>query len=70
MTPNYRLAKISGSQTDVLPIQRTPWYWCFFGNLGNKKVVDNFLRFLESTRTLNFEFLCEIYAQNIEPGRN
>jgi hypothetical protein len=38
----------------------------FSGKLVNKKTVDNFLRFLESTRTQNFEFVCEIYAQNTE----
>jgi hypothetical protein len=35
-----------------------------------EKIVDNFLSFLGSTRTLNFEFLCEIYAQNTELDRN
>jgi hypothetical protein len=34
----------------------------FTRKLVNKKVVDNFLRFLENTRIQNFEFVCEIYA--------
>jgi hypothetical protein len=42
----------------------------FSRNFVNKKVVDNFLRFVESTRTLNFEFVCEIYVGlDIEPAR-
>jgi hypothetical protein len=42
----------------------------FSRKLVNKKVVDNFLRFPESTRTQNFEFVCEIYAQNTELNKN
>jgi hypothetical protein len=42
----------------------------FSGNIVNNKVVYNFLMFPESIRTLNSEFVCEIYAQNIELGRN
>jgi hypothetical protein len=42
----------------------------FSRNHINKKVVYNFLSFSESTRTLNFEFICEIYAQNTELDRN
>jgi hypothetical protein len=33
----------------------------FSGNLVIVKVVDNFLSFKESTRTLNSEFVFEIY---------
>jgi hypothetical protein len=39
-------------------------------NLVNKKVLYKFLIFIESIRTLNFEFVCEIYAQNTELDRN
>jgi hypothetical protein len=42
----------------------------FYGNLVNKKDVDNFLMFLESTRTLNSKSVCEIYAKNTKLGRN
>jgi hypothetical protein len=38
----------------------------FSRNLINKKVVDNFLGFLESTRILNSEFVYTMYAQNTE----
>jgi hypothetical protein len=42
----------------------------FSGELINKKVVDKFLSFPESSRTLNSESVCEIYAQNTELDRN
>jgi hypothetical protein len=35
----------------------------FTGKLVKKEVVDNFLSFPESTEKLNYEFVCEIYAQ-------
>jgi hypothetical protein len=38
--------------------------------LVNTKVADNFIRFPESIRRLNSEFICEIYAQNTELDRN
>jgi hypothetical protein len=42
----------------------------FYGILVNSKVADNFIRFPESTRRLNSEFICKIYAQNTELDRN
>jgi hypothetical protein len=42
----------------------------FFGKLVNIIVVENFLSFLEITRTLNSEVVCELYAQNTKLGRN
>jgi hypothetical protein len=42
----------------------------FSRKLVNKKVVDNFLLFLQSTITQNYEFVCKIYAQNTELDRN
>jgi hypothetical protein len=42
----------------------------FSGKLVSTKVVDNFLSFPESTRTINSEFVCEIYAQNTELDKN
>jgi hypothetical protein len=38
----------------------------FSMNLLNMKVIDNFLRFPESTRTQEFEFVCGRYDQNTE----
>jgi hypothetical protein len=42
----------------------------FSGNLVHKKVADNVLCFLKSTKTLNSKFVCEIYAQNTKLDRN
>jgi hypothetical protein len=42
----------------------------FSGKLVNTKVVDNFLRFPYSKRTLNSKYVCENYAQNTELDRN
>jgi hypothetical protein len=42
----------------------------FSENLVNTKVVGINLSFSENTRTLNSEFVCEIYAQNTELDRN
>jgi hypothetical protein len=42
----------------------------FSGNIVIKKVVDNFVTFPKNRRTLNFELLCEIYAQNTKLERN
>jgi hypothetical protein len=42
----------------------------FSGNIINKNIVDNFLSFPECTRTINYEFVCEIYAQNTKLNRN
>jgi hypothetical protein len=36
----------------------------------NTKVVDNFVGFPESTRTQIFDFVCEIYGQNIKLDRD
>jgi hypothetical protein len=38
----------------------------FSRKLVNTKVLDNFIRLLESTRTLNSKFVCDVYAQNAE----
>jgi hypothetical protein len=41
----------------------------FSAKLLNMKVIDNFC-FPESTRTQEFEFVCEIYDQNTELDRD
>jgi hypothetical protein len=41
-----------------------------YGNFINTTVVDNFLSFPKSTRTLNFELVCKIHAQNTELDKN
>jgi hypothetical protein len=38
--------------------------------LLNTKVTDNLLRFLESIRTQESEFVCEIYDQNTKMNRD
>jgi uncharacterized protein YifE (UPF0438 family) len=41
----------------------------FSGKLTIDKVVDNFLSFPESSKTIKSEFLCERYGQNTELDR-
>jgi hypothetical protein len=42
----------------------------FFAQLLNTKVVDNFLSFVESTRTKESEFICGRYDQNTKLDRD
>jgi hypothetical protein len=42
----------------------------FSAKLVNTKVVDNFVGFPESTRIQIFDFVCEIYGQNIKLDRD
>jgi hypothetical protein len=42
----------------------------FSAKLVNTKVIYNFLRFLESTRTQEDEFVCGRYDQNTELDRD
>ncbi len=42
----------------------------FSEKLLNTKVIDNFLTFLESTRTEECEFVCGRYDQNTEVDRD
>jgi hypothetical protein len=64
LVQNFRISNIFNSNTNNSLIMM------FSRTLVNKKVVDNFLSFPESIRTLNFEFVCKMYAQNTELDRN
>jgi hypothetical protein len=58
---NFRITNIFTYKTDSSSIMTR--------KLVNKKVVDSFLSFSQSTRTQNSEFVCEIYAQNTNLDR-
>jgi hypothetical protein len=42
----------------------------FYANLQNTKVIENFLSFLESTRTQLYEVVCGRYDQNTKLDRD
>jgi hypothetical protein len=70
LTPKYRLVQNFRITNRFTSNTDNSLIVTFSGTLVNKKVVDDFLRFLESTITLNSEFICEIYVGlNIEPAR-
>jgi hypothetical protein len=64
LVQNFRISNIFTSKAENALIMT------FSRKLLNTKVVDNFLSFPESTRTLHFEFVCEIYGQNTKLDRN
>jgi hypothetical protein len=60
LVQNFRILNRFNSNTNNSLIMM------FSGKLVNTKVLDNFIRLLESTRTLNSKFVCDVYAQNAE----
>jgi hypothetical protein len=68
--PKYRLVRYSRITNRFTSNTNNFLILTFSGNLVNKKNVDNFLSFPGSTRILNSESVCEIYAQNNELDRN
>jgi hypothetical protein len=67
---NTEYSENPDSRTDLDLLQLLPPKRFFSENFVNKKVVDNFITFPESTRTQASEFVWERYGQNTELDRD